>query len=50
MVTCLQWHGGVIDGGPDLIPEQYLIADGQAINLAARDYPDEFIQTGDFGH
>ena len=38
--------GEAIDGGPDLIPEQYLDIDGQAINPVARDYPDEFIQTG----
>lgn len=38
--------GKPIDGGPDLIPEKYLDIDGQAINPVARDYPDEFIQTG----
>lgn len=38
--------GQVIDGGPAIIAEQYLDIDGQAINPVARDYPDEFIQTG----
>lgn len=38
--------GKSIDGGPDLLPEKYLDIDGQAINPVARDYPDEFIQTG----
>ena len=38
--------GKPIDGGPELIPEKYLDIDGQAINPVARDYPDEFIQTG----
>ncbi|MGT2932449.1 V-type ATP synthase subunit B [Streptococcus catagoni] len=38
--------GKAIDGGPDLIPEKYVDIDGQAINPIARDYPDEFIQTG----
>lgn len=38
--------GKAIDGGPDIIPEKYLDIDGQAINPVARDYPDEFIQTG----
>ena len=28
------------------LPEKYLDIDGQAINPVARDYPDEFIQTG----
>ena len=38
--------GKPIDGGPDILPEKYLDIDGQAINPVARDYPDEFIQTG----
>lgn len=38
--------GKPIDGGPELIAEKYLDIDGQAINPVARDYPDEFIQTG----
>lgn len=38
--------GRVSDGGPALIPEKSLDINGQAINPIARDYPDEFIQTG----
>lgn len=38
--------GKAIDGGPDIIPEKSLDINGQAINPVARDYPDEFIQTG----
>ncbi|MDN6293067.1 MAG: V-type ATP synthase subunit B [Alkalibacterium sp.] len=38
--------GRVNDGGPDLIPEKSLDINGQAINPIAREYPDEFIQTG----
>ena len=38
--------GDVIDDGPEIIAEEYLDIDGQAINPVARDYPDEFIQTG----
>lgn len=38
--------GRVNDGGPDLIPEKSLDINGMAINPIARDYPDEFIQTG----
>ena len=38
--------GKPIDGGPAILPEKYLDIDGQAINPVARDYPDEFIQTG----
>ncbi len=38
--------GNPIDGGPDIIPEMNLDVNGQAINPVARDYPDEFIQTG----
>ncbi|WP_028273748.1 V-type ATP synthase subunit B [Atopococcus tabaci] len=38
--------GRVSDGGPDLIPEKSLDINGIAINPIARDYPDEFIQTG----
>ena len=34
------------DGGPEIIPEKSLDVNGQAINPIARDYPDEFIQTG----
>ncbi|MCZ0701973.1 V/A-type H+-transporting ATPase subunit B [Natronobacillus azotifigens] len=38
--------GSPIDGGPSIIPEDNLDINGQAINPIARDYPDEFIQTG----
>lgn len=38
--------GRVYDGGPELIPEKSLDINGQAINPIAREYPDEFIQTG----
>ncbi|MBD3949866.1 V-type ATP synthase subunit B [Tuanshanicoccus lijuaniae] len=38
--------GEPIDNGPTIIPEKSLDIDGQAINPVARDYPDEFIQTG----
>ena len=38
--------GNVRDGGPELIAEQHLDVNGQAINPVCRDYPDEFIQTG----
>lgn len=38
--------GEVIDEGPEIIADEYLDIDGQAINPVARDYPDEFIQTG----
>jgi len=34
------------DGGPALIPEKKLDINGTPINPAARDYPNEFIQTG----
>ena len=38
--------GRVKDGGPDILAEKYLDINGQPINPTARDYPDEFIQTG----
>ena len=38
--------GQPIDGGPELLAEKYLDIGGLPINPAARDYPDEFIQTG----
>ncbi|MER2001028.1 MAG: V-type ATP synthase subunit B [Carnobacterium inhibens] len=38
--------GRVNDDGPELIPEKTLDINGEAINPMARDYPDEFIQTG----
>lgn len=38
--------GNVVDGGPTPIPEQSRDVNGQVINPMAREYPDEFIQTG----
>lgn len=38
--------GNPRDGGAPIIPEDRLDVNGQPINPAARDYPDEFIQTG----
>lgn len=38
--------GNPRDGGAPVIPEERLDVNGQPINPAARDYPDEFIQTG----
>ena len=38
--------GRPIDGGAELIPEKRLDINGAPINPAARDYPNEFIQTG----
>ena len=38
--------GRPIDGGPELMPEKRLDINGAPINPAARDYPNEFIQTG----
>ncbi|WP_312651753.1 V-type ATP synthase subunit B [Aminipila sp.] len=34
------------DGGPEIIPEKRLDINGLPMNPAARDYPNEFIQTG----
>ncbi len=34
------------DDGPEIIPEKRMDINGQPMNPAARDYPDEFIQTG----
>lgn len=34
------------DDGPAIIPDKNLDVNGEAINPMARDYPDEFIQTG----
>lgn len=34
------------DGGPEIIPEKKLNINGDPINPYARDYPNEFIQTG----
>ena len=38
--------GNPKDGGPKILAESYLDVNGEAINPMARDYPDEFIQTG----
>ena len=34
------------DDGPQIIPEKRIDVNGEAINPMARDFPDEFIQTG----
>jgi len=38
--------GRPIDGGPAIIPEKWLNINGDPMNPYARDYPNEFIQTG----
>jgi V/A-type H+-transporting ATPase subunit B len=38
--------GRPIDDGPELIPEKWLNINGSPMNPYARDYPNEFIQTG----
>ncbi|MCL4691286.1 MAG: V-type ATP synthase subunit B, partial [Candidatus Hydrogenedentes bacterium] len=38
--------GRPIDDGPELIPEKWLNINGSPMNPFARDYPNEFIQTG----
>ena len=38
--------GQPIDGGPEILAEEYRDINGLAMNPAARDYPNEFIQTG----
>lgn len=38
--------GEPMDDGPAIIPEKRMDINGQPINPAARDYPEEFIQTG----
>ena len=38
--------GNPIDGGPAIIPEKKLDINGSPVNPAARDFPQEFIQTG----
>src|SRR5690606_37028096 len=38
--------GRPIDGGPDIIAEEYLDIAGASINPTARAFPNEFIQTG----
>jgi V/A-type H+-transporting ATPase subunit B len=39
-------RGVPIDGGADIIPEDYLDVNGNPMNPFSRDYPSEFIQTG----
>ena len=38
--------GNAIDGGEQIIPDKSMDINGKPINPFARDYPDEFIQTG----
>lgn len=38
--------GRPMDGGPEIIPEKRLDVNGTPMNPAARNYPQEFIQTG----
>ena len=38
--------GRPIDGGPEILPEKRLDVNGLPMNPAARNYPQEFIQTG----
>ena len=38
--------GQPIDGGPEILAEEYRDINGLAMNPAARAYPNEFIQTG----
>lgn len=38
--------GRPIDGGPEIIPDKRLDVNGTPMNPAARNYPQEFIQTG----
>ena len=38
--------GRPIDGGPDILPEKRIDINGLPMNPAARNYPQEFIQTG----
>ena len=38
--------GNINDNGPEIIADESRDINGQAINPMARDYPDEFIQTG----
>jgi V/A-type H+-transporting ATPase subunit B len=42
----LDGSGNPIDGGPDIVPDERLDIVGEAINPHAREYPEEFIQTG----
>lgn len=38
--------GNAIDGGPDILPEKRMDVNGLPMNPAARNYPQEFVQTG----
>jgi V/A-type H+-transporting ATPase subunit B len=38
--------GNPIDGGPEIVPDERIDIVGKAINPYAREYPEEFIQTG----
>ena len=38
--------GRPMDGGPEILPQEYRDINGLPMNPAARDYPNEFIQTG----
>lgn len=38
--------GKPVDGGPDILPKQRMDINGLPMNPAARNYPQEFIQTG----
>ncbi|WP_435347988.1 ATP synthase subunit B [Haloarchaeobius sp. HRN-SO-5] len=42
----LDGSGNPIDGGPDIVPDERRDIVGEAINPYAREYPEEFIQTG----
>ena len=46
MRSSIRWLGTSKDNGPEILPEKYLDINGEVINPVARDYPDEFIQTG----
>ncbi|MDD4327400.1 MAG: V-type ATP synthase subunit B [Eubacteriales bacterium] len=38
--------GKPVDGGPEIIPDKLMDINGLPINPAAREYPNEFVQTG----
>jgi Archaeal/vacuolar-type H+-ATPase subunit B len=42
----LDGSGNPIDGGPEIVPDERRDIVGSAINPYAREYPEEFIQTG----
>jgi V/A-type H+-transporting ATPase subunit B len=42
----LDGSGDPIDGGPEIVPDERRDIVGEAINPYAREYPEEFIQTG----